>query len=75
MSKEDKIRACYMHACLKYVTRDYLTNSSLRNRFGLKDKEISIVSRIIKDAIDANMIKAVDPNTAPRYLKYVQFWA
>jgi len=75
MSKEDKIRACYLHACLKYVTRDYMTNSSLRHRFGLDDKDISSVSRIIKDAIDAKMIKASDPNTAPRYLKYVPYWA
>ena len=69
MSKEDKTRACYMHACLKYVSRDYMTNSSLRNRFGLEDKDISSVSRIIKDTIDVNMIKAVDPNTGPRHLK------
>lgn len=75
MSKEDKVRACYLHSCLKYVTRDFMTNSTLRERFGLDDKDISIVSRIIKDAVDADMIKALDPNTAPRYLKYVPFWA
>lgn len=75
MSKEDKIRASYLHACLKHVTRDYMTNSSLRKRFGLDDKDISSVSRIIKDAIDAKMIKASDPTTAPRYLKYVPYWA
>lgn len=49
-----------MNACLKCVTRDYMTNSSLRNRFGLDDKDISSVSRIIKDTIDAKMIKAAD---------------
>ena len=75
MKREDKIRACYLHACLKYVTREYMTNSTLRQRFGLEAKDISSVSRIIKDAIDTNVIKAVDPNTAPRYLKYVPFWA
>jgi predicted HTH transcriptional regulator len=75
MNKVDKIRACYLHACLKYVMRDYMTNSSLRSRFGLDDKDISSVSRIIKDAIAEKMIKASDPNTAPRYLKYVPYWA
>lgn len=75
MEKEDKARATYLHACLKYVTREYMTNSSLRYRFGLEDKDISIVSRIIKDSIDMNMIKALDPNTAPRYLKYIPYWA
>ncbi|WP_312711100.1 ATP-binding protein [Proteiniclasticum ruminis] len=75
MSKDDKIRACYLHACLKYVMRENMTNSSLRERFGLKDKDISTISRIIKDAIAAKRIKASDPDTAPRYLKYVPFWA
>lgn len=75
MSKEDKIRACYLHACLKYVTREYMTNTTLRQRFGLEDKGISSASRIIKDAIDSDMIKALDPDTAPRYLKYIPFWA
>jgi predicted HTH transcriptional regulator len=75
MCKEDKIRACYLHSCLKYVTRDYMTNSSLRKRFGLDDKDISSVSRIIKDTIDGKMIKASDPTTAPRYLKYLPYWA
>lgn len=75
MTKEDKLRACYLHACLKYVTRDFMSNSTLRERFGLKDKDISSTSRIIKDAVDADMIKPLDPNTAPRYLKYVPFWA
>lgn len=75
MSKEDRMRACYLHACLKYVTREYLTNTTLRDRFGLDEKDISIVSRIIRDTIDAGMIRAVDPDTSPRYLKYVPFWA
>lgn len=32
MTKEEKIRACYFHACLKYVTRDFLTNTSLSSK-------------------------------------------
>jgi ATP-dependent DNA helicase RecG len=33
MTKNDRIRACYLHACLKCVERDYMTNSTLRERF------------------------------------------
>lgn len=36
MSKEDRVRACYLHACLKYVNRSYLTNTSVRERFGIE---------------------------------------
>jgi len=75
MEKDEKIHACYLHACLKYVTRDYMTNTSLRQRFGLNDKNSSTASRIIRDAIGDNMVKPLDPNTAPRYMKYVPFWA
>ncbi|SMB89093.1 Predicted transcriptional regulator, contains HTH domain [Desulfonispora thiosulfatigenes DSM 11270] len=75
MEKEEKIQACYFHACLKYVSKDYMTNASLRQRFGLDDKNSSTASRIIRDAVDANKVKPLDPNTAPRYMKYVPYWA
>jgi ATP-dependent DNA helicase RecG len=75
MDKDNKIRACYLHSCLKYVTRDYMTNTSLRQRFGLNEKSISAVSRIIRDAVVENKIKPQDPTTAPRYLKYLPYWA
>lgn len=75
MEREEKIHACYLHACLKYVTKDYMTNSSLRHRFGLDDKNSSTASRIIKDAVEARKVKPLDPDTAPRYMKYVPYWA
>ncbi len=31
--------------------------------------------RIIRDTLDAKLIKPMDPETAPRYMKYVPFWA
>ena len=33
MDKTGQDRACYRHACLKYVDQDYLANTSLRERF------------------------------------------
>jgi len=33
MDKADRIRACYLHACLRYVTRQPMTNASVRERF------------------------------------------
>ena len=43
--------------------------------FSLDEKEKYKVSRIIKDTIEAKLIKPVDPDTAPRYMRYVPFWA
>ena len=75
MDKEDKLRACYLHACLKYVNNDYVTNTSLRERFGIDYKNNAMVSRIIKSAIQENLIKPYNEGTAPRYMKYVPYWA
>ena len=76
MSKDDKVRACYQHACLRFVSNDQMTNSSLRERFSIDDKNYSIASRIISDTLDAGLIKSFDPdNTSKKHAKYVPCWA
>ena len=55
MDKSDRIRACYQHACLRYVVfREQMTNESLRKRFEIDDKNYSMASRIIADTINGN---------------------
>jgi ATP-dependent DNA helicase RecG len=76
LDKNEKIRACYQHACLKYVSNEKMTNQSLRGRFKIENKNYSIASRIIRDAIEAGMIKEDDPNNKSRkYASYIPFWA
>jgi len=75
MTREDKIRACYQHACVRYLNGGGMTNASLRERFGLKDTMSSPVFRIIKGATEAGMMKGLDPSAAPKYICYVPFWA
>jgi predicted HTH transcriptional regulator len=75
MSKQDKIRACYMHACLKYVSGEYMTNQSLRERFRVDEQNYAIVSRIIADTIKAGLIKDYDSGSRSRkFAKYVPTW-
>jgi ATP-dependent DNA helicase RecG len=75
LSKEDRVRACYLHSCLKWVTRDFLTNASLRQRFGIDEKNKAAISRYIREAVEAAMIKPIDEKAARRMMKYVPFWA
>lgn len=75
MTTAEKLWTCYLHACLMYVENQYLTNTSLRARFGLKDESAASISRLIKDALAQGMIKPHDPETAKRYMKYVPIWA
>jgi predicted HTH transcriptional regulator len=76
IGKYEKIQACYQHACLKYVSNDKMSNQSLRDRFGIEDKNSSIASRIIRDALDAKKIKEDDPDSNSRKFKrYIPYWA
>ena len=75
LTMEEKLWALYMHACLKYVKSEQLSNSSLRERFGLKTSSSGSISRLIKEAVQMGRIKPVDPDTAPRYMRYVPYWA
>lgn len=75
ISMEDKLWACYLHACIKHVQGEHLTNSTLRERFGVKESSSGSISRLIKEAVTLKLIKPLDPNTAPRYMKYIPIWA
>jgi len=75
LSKEDKIRTCYMQACLAYVSRSAITNADIRTLFGLTISEKAKTSRLIKETMKQGLIKPIDIKTAPRYMKYIPFWA
>lgn len=76
MDKSDRIRACYQHACLRFVSNKQMTNESLRKRFAIDDKNYSMASRIIADTIAEKLIKRYDPeNKSKKHTKYVPFWA
>ena len=76
MDRNDKVRACYQHCCLKYVMNEKMTNQSLRERFKLSGAKADQVSRIIRETMNAGQIKPDDPeNASKRYSKYVPFWA
>ena len=72
---EDKLWSTYLHACIRYVEGEALTNSSLRERFGLKETSSGMISRLIKEAQEQKLIKPIDPKTAPRYMRYIPLWA
>lgn len=75
MDKADRIRAVYLHACLRYVNRENMTNTSIRERFGIEKKNIAHASRLIREAVDAGYIFPYDQDAAPKSMRYVPFWA
>ena len=75
MDRSDRVRACYQHACLKYVNRQFLTNRSIRERFGIEARNLAVASRLIREAVEAGAIVAYDEYAAPKLMKYVPWWA
>lgn len=75
MDKEEKIRACYLHAVLKYLGRQPMNNTTLRERFGIEPKNSAMVSRIIKQAVEAKVIKPYDETAGSKAMRYVPWWA
>lgn len=76
MTKPDKIRACYQHACLLFEDRKDLNNQSVRERFGIDKNSSYIASKIIADTFSAGLIKLSDPEiTSKKYATYVPYYA
>jgi ATP-dependent DNA helicase RecG len=76
MDRDDRIRACYQHCCLKWVMAGHMTNQSLRERFHQPESKTAVISQIIAAAIEAMMVK---PDAAAgesrKYARYLPFWA
>lgn len=76
MNKEDRVRACYQHCCLQYVSNLQTTNQTVRKRFNISEKNYPMASRIISDAINDAFIKTADPdNSSKKHAAYIPYWA
>lgn len=75
MTKLDRYRACYLHACLKRVNRDYMTNASLRERFKIDAKNSSMVSRLLNETCETGLIKISEESNSDKNRRYLPFWA
>lgn len=75
MDRGERLHACYMHACLRYVTHQPMTNASLRKRFGIAEKNAAVASRILSDAVRDGLIAVANPEAGTRARRYMPFWA
>lgn len=76
MSKPDRIRACYQHCCLMFVSRQRMSNQSLRQRFGLTEEKAAIASQVIAAAKAAELIRSDETDSSStRYARYLPYWA
>lgn len=76
MSQSERIEACYQHAVLKYLSSGAMTNTSLRERLKMQERQRTQVSNLIRDAVRAGRIKRKDPDSpSSKFAEYVPYWA
>lgn len=76
MDRADRIRACYLHACLRYVSKEVVTNASIRTRFKISKTNYPLASKILSETLEAKLIKQRDPsNKSRKHAQYVPHWA
>jgi len=76
MERGDRVRACYQHSCLQWVSGKVMTNASLRQRLGIEQSNYPMASRVIKDTLGAQLVKLMNADgTQGGAAKYVPFWA
>ena len=74
MNREDKIRACYQHCCLLYVTGEKMTNETLRKRLDISPENYPIASRIITETINAGLIRLDENSKSRKFAQYIPNW-
>lgn len=76
MSQTERIEACYQHAVLKYLSSSAMTNTSLRERLKMHDKQRTQVSNLIRDAVVAGRIKRKNMDSqSSKFAEYIPYWA
>ena len=73
MTTEERRRACYQHTVLRYLDGSRMRNATLRMRFGVAGRNSAQVSGVIRQALDANLIRPAD--IAQPRSGYVPLWA
>ena len=71
MDRAERIRATYFHCCIRHVANERATNATPRERFGIADRNASVATRLLNDA----MIAVADPMAGYRRRAWLPFWA
>jgi predicted HTH transcriptional regulator len=73
MTPDERVRACYQHAVLRFLSGDRMKNATLCERFGIARQNAAQASQVISLALQQGLIKPADPDH-PRS-GYVPYWA
>jgi predicted HTH transcriptional regulator len=75
MERQDRVRACYQHCCLLWVTKQSMTNQTLRERFQLPEQKAAAVSRVIAATVEEELIKPDEgAGESKKHARYKPWW-
>jgi len=74
MSQNERIEACYQHAVLQYYSSHTLTNTTLRARFKVSERQRNQITNLIAEAVDAGRIKRKDTTSGNKFAEYLPYW-
>ncbi|GGR40278.1 hypothetical protein GCM10008957_56020 [Deinococcus ruber] len=75
MDTTERIRACYQHAALSFIMDKRVTNTTIRDRFGIEQQNYPAASKILGETVIAKLIKIYDNNVPKNQRSYVPYWA
>jgi predicted HTH transcriptional regulator len=75
MPQAERIEACYQHAVLQYFSSQALTNTTLRTRFKVSERQRNQITNLIADAVEAGRIKRKDTTAGNKFAEYIPYWA
>ena len=75
LNSDERSLAVYLHACLQHVSSRAVTNATVRKRFGIRKQNSAKASRFLREAMDAGLIKALNPDSGKKSRRYGPFWA
>ena len=72
MNDKERVNAIFYHASILYVENDYMTNKTVRDRFGLTSKQSALATKIISSAVKSgklnHMMKMQGTNSCSIFL-------
>lgn len=74
MSDDERLWTCYIHACYQQIVGKHLTNASLRSRLDLPGSSQAMASRLIRKAVDKDLIKPFDKEAGTKAMSYLPYW-
>ena len=75
MNDRERVNAIYYHTSRLFMENQYMTNQSVRERFGLTNKQSALATKVILQAVKRGVVKVYDENAGNKFMQYIPYWA